>query len=192
MPGDKDLVYVGELGMSAQERTQTRKFRKTDAYHLPELTNGIEGMGQPNDPRIMSAEELEEYARQFNSGEDVNLYDFSKIDFNGEFFMSLPPGDRYNILNAARLRSRLRMGLSKEQLEDMFPDRMAFSRFQIERVRERNELTQRLMNLNGMNDANAMFGVGGGRIAGERGREYVLVKNDGVEGGWALGVVSTD
>lgn len=184
-----DLVYVGEMGMSAQERNQSRKFYKKDAYHLPELTNGIEGMGQPNDPRIMSAEELEEYARQFNSGEDVNLYDFSKIDFNGEFFMSLPAGDRYNILNAARLRSRLRMGLSKEQLEEMFPDRMAFSRFQIERVRERNELTQRLMNLNGMNDD--MAGVGGGRIAGEKGREYVLVKNAGVEGGWALGVVST-
>jgi DNA excision repair protein ERCC-5 len=189
---DEDLVYVGEMGMSAQERMQTRKFTKKDAYHLPELDNGIAGMGQPNDPRIMSAEELEEYARQFNNGEDVNLYDLSKIDFNGEFFLSLPAGDRYNILNAARLRSRLRMGLSKEQLEQMFPDRMAFSRFQIERVRERNELTQRLMNLNGMNDPDAMFGVGGGRIAGERGREYVLVKNDGVEGGWALGVVSTD
>ncbi|KAF8862977.1 PIN domain-like protein, partial [Acephala macrosclerotiorum] len=182
-----DLVYVDEIGMSAAERQSTRKFKKTDQYHLPELTNGIEGMGQPNDPRIMSAEELEEYARQFHDGEDVNLYDFSKIDFNGEFFLSLPPGDRYNILNAARLRSRLRMGLSKEQLEEMFPDRMEFSRFQIERVRERNELTQRLMNLNGMND---MAGVGGGRIAGERGREYVLVKNEGVEGGWALGVVS--
>ncbi|CZR55869.1 related to RAD13 [Phialocephala subalpina] len=186
-PLPADFVYVGEMGMSAAERQSTRKFKKTDQYHLPELTNGIEGMGQPNDPRIMSAEELEEYARQFHDGEDVNLYDFSKIDFNGEFFLSLPPGDRYNILNAARLRSRLRMGLSKEQLEEMFPDRMEFSRFQIERVRERNELTQRLMNLNGMND---MAGVGGGRIAGERGREYVLVKNEGVEGGWALGVVS--
>ena len=190
LPNAGEMVYVGELGMSVQERTATRKFHKKDAYHLPELTNGIEGMGQPNDPRIMSAEELEEYARQFNNGEDVNLYDFSKIDFNGEFFMSLPAGDRYNILNAARLRSRLRMGLSKEQLEEMFPDRMAFSRFQIERVRERNELTQRLMNLNGMNDD--IIGVGGGRIAGESGREYVLVKNEGVEGGWALGVVSTD
>jgi DNA excision repair protein ERCC-5 len=190
LPNEGEMVYVGELGMSAQERTATRKFHKKDAYHLPELTNGIEGMGQPNDPRIMSAEELDEYARQFNNGEDVNLYDFSKIDFNSEFFMSLPAGDRYNILNAARLRSRLRMGLSKQQLEDMFPDRMAFSRFQIERVRERNELTQRLMNLNGMNDD--IVGVGGGRIAGESGREYVLVKNDGVEGGWALGVVSTD
>ncbi|KAL3418574.1 DNA excision repair protein [Phlyctema vagabunda] len=189
-PLPENLVYVDELGMSNAERQQTRKFTKKDAYHLPDLTNGIEGMGQPNDPRVMSAEELEEYARQFNNGEDVNLYDFSKIDFNGEFFMSLPPGDRYNILNAARLRSRLRMGLSKEQLEEMFPDRMAFSRFQIERVRERNELTQRLMNLNGMNDVDTLSG--GGRIAGERGREYVLVKNEGVEGGWALGVVSTD
>ena len=190
LPDEREMVYVGELGMSAQERTATRKFHKKDAYHLPELTNGIEGMGQPNDPRIMSAEELQEYARQFNTGEDVNLYDFSKIDFNGDFFMSLPAGDRYNILNAARLRSRLRMGLSKEQLEEMFPDRMAFSKFQIERVRERNELTQRLMNLSGMNDD--IPGVGAGRIAGESGREYVLVKNEGVEGGWALGVVSTD
>ena len=189
LPDESQLVYVGELGMNAAERQSTRKFRKTDAYHLPDIPNLAE-MGAPNDPRIMSAEELEEYARQFHNGEDVNLYDFSKIDFNGEFFLSLPPGDRYNILNAARLRSRLRMGLSKEQLEDMFPDRMAFSRFQIERVRERNELTQRLMNLNGMNDG--LLGVGTGRIAGERGREYVLVKNDGVEGGWALGVVSTD
>lgn len=189
LPDASELVYVGEVGMDAQERVTTRKFHKKDAYHLPDLPN-LSDMGQPNDPRVMSAEELEEYARQFNNGEDVNLYDFSKIDFNGEFFMSLPAGDRYNILNAARLRSRLRMGLSKEQLEDMFPDRMAFSRFQIERVRERNELTQRLMNLNGMNDD--LMGVAGGRIAGERGREYVLVKNDGVEGGWALGVVNTD
>ncbi|TGO74742.1 hypothetical protein BELL_0259g00040 [Botrytis elliptica] len=190
---EEQLAYVDEIGMSEQQVQTTRKFYKKDAYHLPELTNGIEGMGRPEDPRIMSAEELEEYARQFHNGEDVNLYDFSKIDFNGEFFMSLPAGDRYNILNAARLRSRLRMGLSKEQLEEMFPDRMAFSKFQIERVRERNELTQRLMNLNGMNAEEQMFGVNGtSRIAGERGREYVLVKNDGVEGGWALGVVSLE
>lgn len=191
LPSADQLVYVDEIGMTAQERVQTRKFTKKDAYHLPELTHGIEGMGQPDDPRIMSTAELEEYARQFNSGEDINLYDFSKIDFDGEFFMSLPAVDRYNILNAARLRSRLRMGLSKDQLEEMFPDRMEFSRFQIERVRERNELTQRLMNLNGINGDDFILG-GSGRIAGDQKREYVLVKNEGVEGGWALGVVSTD
>ena len=182
-----DIVYVDEIGMSQQERRQNRGFKRKDQYHLPDLDVSIESMGAPNDPRIMSQAELEDYARQFHSGEDINLYDFSKIDFESPFFLSLPPGDRYNILNAARLRSRLRMGYSKEQLDGMFPDRMAFSRFQVERVKERNELTQRLMHVNGMAED---YLHQGGRIAGEKGKEYVLVRNDGVEGGWALGVVS--
>jgi DNA excision repair protein ERCC-5 len=176
-----------EIGMTQKERQVNRGFKKRDQYHLPDLDVSIESMGAPNDPRIMSQAELEEYARQFHTGEEINLYDFSKIDFESPFFLSLPPGDRYNILNAARLRSRLRMGYSKQQLDGMFPDRMAFSRFQIERVKERNELTQRLMHINGMAED---YLHQGGRIAGEKGKEYVLVKNEGVEGGWALGVVS--
>jgi DNA excision repair protein ERCC-5 len=188
---EEDLVYVDELQMTQQERQQNRKFRKTDAYHLPELDVPMNEMGGENDPRIMSIEELQAYARQFDTGEDINVYDFSKIDYDSPFFTSLPASDRYNILNAARLRSRLRMGHSKEQLDTMFPDRMEFSRFQIERVTERNELTQRLMNINGADDM--AFGINGiGRVSGEKGREYVLVKNDGVEGGWALGVVSNE
>ncbi|KAF2837058.1 PIN domain-like protein [Patellaria atrata CBS 101060] len=186
-PIPENLVYASEVLMTEEERKRNRTFRKSDAYHLPDLDVSISEMGGQNDPRIMSLEELERYARQFDRGEDINVYDFSKIDFDSPFFMSLPDSDRYNILNAARLRSRLRMGLSKEQLDTMFPDRMAFSRFQIERVRERNELTQRLMNINGMNDS--LPGVSTGRVASSRNREYVLVKNDGVEGGWALGVV---
>ncbi|CAK4033821.1 related to 5^-3^ exonuclease [Lecanosticta acicola] len=184
---DEGLVYVDELQMTQQERQQNRIFRKKDQYHLPELDMSLSEMGGPNDPRVMSLEELQAYAKQFEAGEDINVYDFSKIDYDSPFFKSLPASDRYNILNAARLRSRLRMGHSKEQLDSMFPDRMAFSRFQIERVRERNELTQRLMHLNGFE--NTEFS---GRIAGEKGREYVLVRNDGVEGGWALGVITDE
>lgn len=191
LPSVDQLIYVDEIGMSQKERQKSRKFYKQDAYHLPVLETSIDGMGKPDDPRIMSIEELEEYARQFHSGEDINLYDFSKIDFEGEFFKSLPPADRYNILNAARIRSRLRMGLSKEQLDHMFPDRMAFSKFQIERVRERNHLTQRLMKEAGMTGTDLTLG-GAARIAGEKDREYILVKNEGAEGGWALGVVSKD
>ncbi|RMZ88333.1 hypothetical protein DV736_g4444, partial [Chaetothyriales sp. CBS 134916] len=186
---ESELVYVDEIGMDKAQRQRERRqgFRKTDQYHLPDLDVSIESLRGVDDPRIMSQAELEDYARHFHSGEDINLYDFSKIDFESPFFLSLPAGDRYNILNAARLRSRLRMGYSKEQLDAMFPDRMAFSRFQIERVRERNELTQRLMHINGMTE----FDINqGGRIAGEKGKEYVLVRNEGVEGGWALGVVS--
>ena len=181
-------VYVDDTFRTREERKETRQFKKKDAYHLPTLDVSLEEMGAPNDPRVMSREELEEYARQFEQGENVNLYDFSKIDFDSPFFLSLPATDRYNILNAARLRSRLRMGYSKEQLEHMFPNRMAFSKFQIERVKERNDLTQRLMNINGMNSDEG-FGAGQ-RIAGERNREYVLVKDNAVEGGWALGVMS--
>ncbi|KAJ5389858.1 DNA repair protein rad13 [Penicillium cataractarum] len=181
-------VYADEALMNEQERQKNRKFKKKDQYHLPNLDVSLEEMGAPNDPRIMSQAELEEYARQFHQGQDINLYDFSKIDFDSPFFLSLPATDRYNILNAARLRSRLRMGYSKEQLDTMFPDRMAFSRFQIERVTERNDLTQRLMNINGMNGEEAFY-KSGQRIAGERGREYVLVKDSQNEGGWVLGVV---
>jgi DNA excision repair protein ERCC-5 len=192
IPEASQLVYDDEALMSQNERQKGRTFRKQDAYHLPDLDGGgIAAMGKPEDPRIMSVEELEEYARQFHEGEDINLYDFSKIDFDGEFFKSLPAPDRYNILNAARLRSRLRMGLSKEQLEEMFPDRMAFSKFQIDRVKERNHLTQRLMYEVGMTGTDLTLGVNA-RVAGEKNREYILVKNEGAEGGWALGVVSRD
>ncbi|GLI73578.1 DNA repair protein rad2 [Penicillium ochrochloron] len=192
-PQDEEVVpeapvYADEALMTEQERQKNRKFKKKDQYHLPNLDVSLEEMGAPNDPRIMSQEELEEYARQFHQGQDINLYDFSKIDFDSPFFLSLPATDRYNILNAARLRSRLRMGYSKEQLDTMFPDRMAFSRFQIERVTERNDLTQRLMNINGMNGEEAFY-KSGQRIAGERGREYVLVKDSQNVGGWVLGVV---
>ncbi|KAF1934009.1 PIN domain-like protein [Didymella exigua CBS 183.55] len=182
----ENLVYAEEILQTQQERKQNRQFKKKDQYHLPDLGVPMSELGA-DDPRIMSLEELEDYARQFDRGEDINVYDFSKIDFDGIFFQSLPAVDRYNILNAARLRSRLRMGYSKDQLDAMFPDRMAFSKFQIERVRERSNLTQRLMNLNGMND-DTTFGAN--RIAGDKDREYVLVKNEGVEGGWALGVVT--
>ncbi|KAL9621132.1 MAG: hypothetical protein Q9160_004383 [Pyrenula sp. 1 TL-2023] len=185
-PLPEDLVYADELGMSTKERMKNRQFRKKDQYHLPDLDVSLEELGGPNDPRVMSHEELEEYAKQFKSGEDISYYDFSKIDFDSPMFTSLPAADRYNILNAKRIRSRLRMGYSKDQLRRMFPDRMAFSKFQMERVRERNELTQRLMNINGMADD---FAYQGGRIAGEKGKEYILVQNAAAEGGWALGVV---
>jgi DNA excision repair protein ERCC-5 len=139
-------------------------------------------MAGPGDTRILTEAELEEYAKDYHLLEDLSHYDFSKLDFDSDYFRSLPPAEQYSILNSARLRSRLRMGYSKEQLDSMFPDRLAFSRFQIQRLKERNDYTQRLMNLNGMND------VGPQRIAGEKGREYYLVRNEGAEGGWVLGV----
>src|SRR5271163_3164769 len=143
-------------------------------------------MAGPGDTRILTEAELEEYAKDYHLLEDLSHYDFSNLDFDSDYFRSLPPAEQYSILNSARLRSRLRMGYTKEQLDEMFPDRLAFSRFQIQRLKERNNYTQRLMNLNGMND------VGPRRIGGERGGEYYWGGKGGGEGGWVLGVRGTE
>lgn len=86
------------------------------------------------------------------------------------------------------------MGYTKEQLDKLFPDRLEFSRFQIDRVAQRNFFTQKLMNMVGMDEG---IGSGGRRVAGAKESEYMLKKN---ENGWTLaleqgnrdGVVSID
>lgn len=86
----EDVVYASEVNMTTQERMMNRTFRKSDAYHLPDLQLSMAEMGQPNDPRIMSLEELQQYANTFAEGEDINVYDFSKIDYDSTFFQKSP------------------------------------------------------------------------------------------------------
>ncbi|KAA8903844.1 hypothetical protein FN846DRAFT_779885 [Sphaerosporella brunnea] len=181
----ENVVYVDQLEQTLEQRKHAelqrkRRYKKTDQYQLPEMEHDFSELGANNDHRLLTAEELQEYAKQFEGMEDTNLNDYSNIDFSSPFFAALPDADRYRILNQARIRSRLRMGYSKEQLEAMFPDRMAFSKFQIERVARRNELSQRLMNLQGR-DSDFVIG----RVAGEKNKEYVMVRNE-KEGGWAM------
>ncbi|KAK9477201.1 hypothetical protein V1514DRAFT_358616 [Lipomyces japonicus] len=173
-----DIVYFDELQMTEEERSKRaasspKKFRKLDPYHLPEQDMRISG----EDPRIMTEDDLERYAREYEEVEQIGLYDTTSIDFSSPEFNSLPINIQYQLLNTARLRSRLRMGYSKEQLDQLFTDRLEFSKFQIARVKERNMLTQKLMNLNGMSEDLSM------RVAGERDKAYVLKKN---ENGWTL------
>jgi DNA excision repair protein ERCC-5 len=188
MKEGEEIVYADEMGMSAQQRLQTRKFKKTDAYHLPDLDVGIEEMRRADDVRFRSIEELEEVARQSYNGEELKHIDFSSIDFNGDLFKSLPKAEQYSLRNAARLKSRQRMGFSKEALDEMYPNRMDFSKRQIERVIERNELTQGLMKLAGMEVADTSQS-GYQRIAASTGREYRLEKT---EHGYGLGVAGID
>jgi DNA excision repair protein ERCC-5 len=181
---------VDQLEQTPEQRIQVQqdqkrgdRFKKTDQYQLPEMDHDFSQLGATNDVRLLSAEELQEYAKQFEGMEDTNLQDYSTIDFSSPFFAALPEADRYRILSQARVRSRLRMGYSKEQLDTMFPDRMAFSRFQIDRVARRNEISQRLMNLQGREKD-----LYQGRVAGEKGKEYTLVRNEET-GGWSMSFV---
>jgi DNA excision repair protein ERCC-5 len=72
------------------------------------------------------------------------------------------------------------MGYTKEQLEQLFPDKLEFSKFQINRVAQRNFLTQKVMNVVGMDDGTSGKSR---RIAGSKDSEYILQKN---ANGWTL------
>lgn len=202
---EEDVVYLDEVGKDVHTRHNTKtgqlvnpaisaaanmtedeiRIKKaSDPYFLPEMdTEDIMKKIKPNDPRIMTQEELDEFANELQSQNHSGLYDEALQDFESPAFKQLPIATQYQLLSTARLRSRLRMGLTADQLEKEFPDRLEFSKFQIERVRQRNFFTQSLMNLAANENEDDDVKTVRRRVAGARGREYVLQKR---HNGWAL------
>lgn len=159
-------------------REKMHSFKSTDEYHLPEI-KGFEY--SQDDKRIISKEDESELKSIAEQIDELDGIDLNTIDPGSNEFALLPLSTQYMVLSQLRLRSRLRMGYSKEQLENIFPDSKDFSKFQIEMVQKRNYFTQRLMNISGMDTTNKVDQIK--RIAGERGKSYRIQKN---EGGWSL------
>ncbi|KAH3676383.1 hypothetical protein WICMUC_002014 [Wickerhamomyces mucosus] len=159
----------------ALKSTSTQpKFKGSDEYDLPHI-RGFEY--DREDGRILNQqEEIKDAVEYYDELEGIDL---NTIDPASKEFEELPLTTQYMVLSQLRLRSRLRMGYSKEQLENIFPDSIDFSKFQIQMVQKRNYFTQRLMNISGMDDGKTQVR----RVAGERGKEYKIQKT---EGGWAL------
>ena len=99
------------------------------------------------DERIMPEEDLTEFYEDFDHVDGINI---NEIDPKSKEFEALPIATQYMILSHLRLKSRLRMGYRKEQLEELFPNSMDFSKFQIQQVQRRNFYTQKLMDVTGM------------------------------------------
>ncbi|KAG7666007.1 RAD2 [[Candida] subhashii] len=188
---DEEMIYLEDLPVNfpqhetatpAKERSPTPnslKFRKADEYHLPDLT---EFKVSKDDERIMPEEEFLESYEDFDH---VDGIDINKVDPKSEAFEKLPIATQYMILSHLRLKSRLRMGYKKEQLEDLFPNSMDFSKFQIQQVQRRNFYTQKLMKVAGMGeDGNVTK-----RIASDKDRKYALIQN---EDGWTLAFQSEE
>ncbi|GME80906.1 unnamed protein product [[Candida] boidinii] len=155
--------------------TKNNAFRKDDEYDLPTMKE----VKYENDNRLITDYEYERLTSDL--GDEIGNIDMDKIDPTSEDFDELPLATQYIILSHLRLRSRLRMGYTKSQLETLFPNSMDFSRFQINMVKKRNYLTQRLLNASGFE---AMETVNR-RIASEKDKSYVLQKNDN---GWTLSI----
>ena len=129
------------------------------------------------DPRLATAEEMQSFISEMAP---------SDFDLTSESFRSLPTEVQYEIIGDLRLKSRQ---TSFKRLQNMLKNSetpLDFSKEQIKGLKERNRLTQKLLTTTDtIGKAHVEIPI---RIANERNREYVLVKNEGEGKGWILGM----
>ncbi|KAG8882368.1 DNA repair protein rad2 [Tulasnella sp. 332] len=157
------------------------KWQDHDPYKLPEIdfdaTIAKAASSAIPDPRLATEEELRAFIN------DMRPEDY---DVNSEAFRELPTEVQYEIIGDLRLKSRQ---TSHKRLQAMLKTAetpLDFSKAQIQSLKQRNNLTQTLLVTTGMvGKANLTIPV---RVASERNREYVLIRNEGANGGWVLGI----
>ncbi|KZT53232.1 hypothetical protein CALCODRAFT_520157 [Calocera cornea HHB12733] len=175
------------LEKESEARKKRDKYANMDPYALPEVdleaTMTAKANAAKPDPRLATEEEMRAFI------DEMRPDDF---DITSPEFRELPTEVQYEIIGDMRLRSRQ---TSYKRLESMLRSSrtaLDFSRAQIQNLKERNSLTQQLLltaeGVGKVIDHHLTIPV---RVASERNREYVLIKNQGVEGGWVLGVRDT-
>ncbi|RXW22818.1 hypothetical protein EST38_g3020 [Candolleomyces aberdarensis] len=156
-------------------------FHEHDPYKLPEVdmdsvVTKITQSSAP-DPRLATEEELRDFI------EDMRPEDF---DVNSPAFRDLPTEVQYEIVGDLRLKSRQTSFARLQKMLKNSRTPLDFSKQQIENLRQRNALTQQLLvTTDTIGSAHISIPV---RIASERNRQYVLIKNNDGSGGWILGV----
>ncbi|KAG1821643.1 uncharacterized protein BJ212DRAFT_1445185 [Suillus subaureus] len=191
---DENVVYLEDIDDSAPKTPAKKKAEETppsskrkarfydhDPYRLPavnlEERVAKATSSQAPDPRLATEEELRTFI------EEMRPEDF---DVSSPAFRELPTEVQYEIVGDLRLKSRQ---TSYKRLQNMLRKAetpLDFSREQIKNLKQRNALTQQLLTTtDSIGKAHITIPV---RIANERNREYVLVKNEGADGGWVLGI----
>ncbi|EDO14550.1 hypothetical protein Kpol_298p2 [Vanderwaltozyma polyspora DSM 70294] len=167
---------------ASSKNNSNKIFRPHDEWHLPDIP-GFKI--DEDDDRVLSAKNYDQIVNSIT--DEWNGIDLDSINPASKEFEELPKATQYMILTTLRLKSRLRMGYSKEQLEELFPNSMDFSKFQIDMVKRRNFFTQKLLNTTGVTDGGASKMEDEevvNRISGQVHKEYKLARTDH---GWALG-----
>jgi len=149
---------------------------KLPAVNMDEAIANVTRSSAP-DPRLATEDELRAFV------EEMRPEDF---DVGSPAFRELPTEVQYEIIGDMRLKSRQ---TSYKRLQNMLriaKTPLDFSKEQIKNLKHRNSLTQQLLTTtDSIGKAHVEIPI---RIASERNREYVLVKNQGAEGGWVLGI----
>lgn len=155
-----------------------------DPYALPAMEKDLTSVaaangkkGRRKDYRFATEDELRAV---------MNTIAPEDLDTTSELFRSLPPELQYELVGDLRAQSRM---TSYKRLQSMLataPTPIDFSRAQIAGLKTRNDLTQKVLTVTDeIGKANIKVPI---RVAGERNKEYVLVRNPGAEGGFVLGV----
>ncbi|PBL03569.1 PIN domain-like protein [Armillaria gallica] len=166
---------------SAQTSPTKKKVYDHDPYKLPEVdleervakaTRSVEP-----DPRLATEEELRAFI------EDMRPEDF---DVTSPAFRELPTEVQYEIVGDLRLKSRQTSYSRLQQMLRSASTPLDFSKQQIKNLQQRNTLTQQLLTTtDSIGKAHISIPV---RIASERNKEYMLIKNEGEGRGWILGI----
>ncbi|TKY89545.1 hypothetical protein EX895_001330 [Sporisorium graminicola] len=155
-----------------------------DPYALPAMEKDLHQVaaangrkGRRKDYRFATEDELRAV---------MNTIAPEDLDTTSDLFRSLPAELQYELVGDLRAQSRM---TSYKRLQSMLataPTPIDFSRAQIAGLKTRNDLTQKVLTVTDeIGKANIKVPI---RVAGERNKEYVLVRNPGAEGGFVLGV----
>ncbi|KAI8998040.1 hypothetical protein BC832DRAFT_250499 [Gaertneriomyces semiglobifer] len=147
------------------------------------VEGGIEPVVRGHDPRLVTEDEMKRFIEDHRR--DINL---SAVNLDAEAFKGLPVEKQHDIVTELKNRSRQTDHRRVAKMSRVAAvDPLAFSRMQIAGLVKRNELTERVHDL--ARNANVTTNPGlkkwrkkviarPTRVAGERAREFVLIKND--------------
>ncbi|KAF9267851.1 PIN domain-like protein [Marasmius fiardii PR-910] len=192
--GDDETVYLEDLDphlprTPAKKKKEPEptssskkpKFYDHDPYRLPEVDMEARVASATRatapDPRLATEDELRDFI------ENMRPEDF---DVTSPAFRELPTEVQYEIVGDLRLKSRQTSYTRLQQMLRNAPTPLDFSKQQIKNLQQRNALTQQLLTTTDtIGKAHIEIPV---RIASERNKEYVLLKNEDASGGWILGI----
>ncbi|KAI8355471.1 XPG N-terminal domain-containing protein, partial [Mortierella sp. GBAus27b] len=174
----KEIPTKAESGGGGGVGSQAKRIK--DKYVLPPMEVDFETLSRirNNDIRFgyQEHDDISSFLEQFKKEGGL-------ANIDSEAFKALPSEVQYEILQDIRVRSRV---TSYERVQEMVRNSntaMDFSMHQIQGVIRRNNVTQKLLTVNQAVSKTEVTRPG--RIASQRNRQYLIVKNE--EGGWALG-----
>ncbi|KAI1317364.1 DNA repair protein rad2 [Mortierella claussenii] len=166
---------------SAGGGTGSQAKRNKDKYLLPPMEVDFDTLSKirSNDERFAYQEEddVSHFLNEFKKEGGV-------ANIDSDVFKALPSEMQYEILHDIRLRSRVTSYERVQEMVRLSETPMDFSKLQVQGVIRRNNVTHKLLSVNQAVSKSDDI-ARPGRIASQRSRQYILIKNE--EGGWVLG-----